>query len=161
VEKRSATDGTLDPAFADAGVLELAWLSRAADIDVHDGGLYVLGTILAGDTTVTRLASGDAMPDWIGFSTMDEPWCVTVDATGVFLGGGRDREMHLERWALDGSPIYARTFGADLLLPPAVLTDIAIEPGGNWVHSVGYHTRDGHRDWYYDRRALPDGLLYT
>ena len=158
VEKRSATDGTLDAGFADAGVLHLLWLAAAADIAVHGGEFYVLGLSPEGDSSVVKLHAGDGMPEWIGFSVIDEPWCVTVDASGVYIGGGRLGEMHLERWALDGTPVWARTFGLDLA--PTAITSIAVEPGGTWVHSAGYHTRGGHRDWYYDRRYIPDGFYY-
>lgn len=158
VEKRSATTGALDAAFADAGVLYVTWVEEAVDLAVHGGRLYVLGRTAVGDSSAVRLRGSDGLPEWIGFSVMDVPGCIAVDDTGVYLGGGRVSEMHLERWALDGTPLWARTYGLELA--PTALTGIAIQPGGRWVHSVGYHTRDGHRDWYYDRRWIPDGFYY-
>ena len=89
-----------------------------------------------------------------------EPDAADADVdTGVYVGGGRSSEMHLERWGLDGTPLWARTYGLEL--SPTALTDLAIEPGARWVHAVGYHTRGGHRDWYCDRRYIPDGFYYV
>ena len=107
---------------------------------------------------MASLSAADGMPNWIGFSVMDAPWCISADATGIFIGGARIPETHLEKRGLDGTPRWAQTFGLDLA--PAAVTDIALEPGGVWVHSVGCHARNGHRGWNYDRRYAPDGFTY-
>jgi hypothetical protein len=159
IERRSAIDGSLVAAFGTAGVLVLgAPYVGVADFDALGGTLYVVGAG-SGETVVSEVDGSDGSMGWQWTTVMDDPRVIHASASGLFFGGSRGGAMHLERWRIDGSPVWARTFEYGLA---SAVTGIVMQEGTDWVHSVAYETdAAGERNWYYDRRHVPDGFTYT
>lgn len=156
VEKRTAVDGALDMAFAEDGVLRLDCLTRGDEVAIHDGALYVLGDGATG-VVLSRfdLASGALL--WQRSSPMDQAGALAVGESGVFVGGVRDAAWHLERWAHDGTPIWAQTHLRDK--DPAGARALALH-GTIWLYAAGYHSWNQYHDWYYERRSITEGLTW-
>jgi hypothetical protein len=151
-----AASGTLVNAFADAGVLELPCLTRAKDISLHEGALYILGD----DTGTAILARHEALTGalvWARTSVMDAAGAVTAAASGVYIGGSRGAAWEIERWALDGTPIWAQTYNRDK--SPSGVRALAVG-STYWLYATGDYQYGANHDQYYESRAIADGLLH-
>lgn len=156
IERRAASNGALVATFGGGGVLELPCLTRAEDFALHDGALYVIGEGSAA-TIVSRHDATTGALAWAHTSVMDVAGAVAAAASGLFIGGSRAGAWHVERWALDGTPIWAQTFNRDKA--PSCARALVIGPD-HWVYAAGDHSMNGDHDFYYERRAITDGLLH-
>lgn len=173
IQKRSLTDGSLDPAFGTSGVLTDSFVGSPTAATADSTGLYVVGGDTAGWRIQKRslvdgsLISGFGTAGNIAFDTgmgSDVPYRVATDSTGLYVVGADASPGNLQwriekRGLTDGALVSSFGTAGVVTFNPSTGADIpyTLAVDGPSLYVAGGDMGPGDAQWRIEKRSSIDG----